>query len=356
MNPLMRRFRPEQIRELVLVLLIILIIIFFGSQIENYYNARFFNRVSTSVAIIAVIAVGQTLVVLTRNIDLSVGSIVGFTAYFVGQLLSENNDLSPLTVVLMAIGVGAAMGAFNGLLVAYGKVPAIIVTLGTLALYRTMLVEYSDAQTVLTANLPEWLLELPRANITSFGNLDLRLLVGVMLAVVVLFQLVVTYLPYGRRLYAIGSNPEAARMAGFPSQRIVFIAFVLCGALSGLAGFMFLARFGNITVVAGLGFELKSVAAVVVGGVNIFGGSGTVIGTLFGAILIDLIDNSLIRWPEISQFWIDALLGMLILLAVATDAVIMNRLRNLWVRSELQQVEPKTGDELQKQEESGYVG
>ncbi len=352
MNALMRRFRPEQIRELVLVLLIILVVLFFGTQIENYYNARFFNRISTSVAIIAVIAVGQTLVVLTRNIDLSVGSIVGFTAYYVGQQLSENNEIAPLAAVLMAVGVGAAMGAFNGVLVAYGRVPAIIVTLGTLAIYRTLLVEYSNAQTVLTANLPEWLLELPRSNIISFGDLDLRLLVGMMLVVVLLFQLVLSYLPYGRRLYAIGSNPDAARIAGFPSQRIVFIAFVLCGALSGLAGFMFLARFGNITVVAGLGLELASVAAVVVGGVNIFGGSGTVIGALLGAILIDLLDNSLIRWLEISEFWRDALLGMLILLAVATDAVIMNRLRNLWARSELVDVAP---DEALPQEESSYV-
>ena len=134
-------------------------------------------------------------------------------------------------------------------------------------------------------------------------------------------------------------------MSGLPVQRTVLSTFVICGALSGLAGFMFLARFGNITVVAGLGLELSSVAAVVVGGVNIFGGSGTAIGALLGAILIDLIDNSLIRWAEISQFWRDALLGLLILLAVATDAVIMNRLRSLWVRGEIQMheeaVEPK---------------
>jgi len=353
MNNLRRRFRPEQIRELVLVVLIILVILFFGTQIENYYNARFFNRVSTSVAIIAVIAVGQTLVILTRNIDLSVGSIVGFTAYFVGQQLSNNNDLTPFWVVLMAIGFGAGLGAINGVLVAYGGVPAIIVTLGTLALYRTMLVEYSDAQTVLTANLPQWLLDLPQASIVSFGDLDLRLLVGGMLVVVVLFQFVLSYLPYGRRLYAIGSNPEAARMAGFPAQWIVFIAFTLCGALSGLAGFMFLARFGNITVVAGLGWELASVAAVVVGGVNIFGGSGTVIGALLGAVLIDLLENSLIRWLEISEFWRDALLGLLILLAVATDAVIMNRLRNLWARSGLQMT--GEADDYQEQEESRYA-
>lgn len=353
MNSLMRRVRPGQIREIVLVLLIFLVMIFFATQIENYLNPRFFNRISTSVAIIAVIAVGQTLVVLTRNIDLSVGSITGFTAYFVGQQLTGNNELGPIVAVAMAIGVGALMGAFNGVLVAYGGVPAIIVTLGTLALYRTMLVEYSGAQTVLTANLPEWIIDLPRVNIFSLGELDLRIMVGVMLAAVVIFQLLLKYLSFGRRIYAVGSNPEAAHIAGFPSQRIVLIAFILCGGLAGLAGFMFLARFGNITVSAGIGLELASVAAVVVGGVNIFGGSGTVIGALLGATLIDILENSLIRWLEISEFWRDALLGMLILLAVATDAVIMNRLREVWARRDLQ--ETVEVGELASQEEGGLV-
>ncbi len=152
-----------------------------------------------------------------------------------------------------------------------------------------------------------------------------------------------------------GCTPSApTRMppaiAGFPSQRIVFLAFVLCGALAGLAGFMFLARFGNITVVAGLGIELASVAAVVVGGVSNAGGIGTAVGALLGAILIDLLDNSLIRWLEISEFWRDALLGLLILLAVAADTVIMNRLRNLWARrSELQMNQTAVNSRLRKE-------
>ena len=354
MSTLRRRFQPDQIRELVTLLLIVLVLLFFGTQIENYFSPRFFNRISTSVAIIAVVAVGQTLVFLTENFDLSVGSVVGFTAYFVGQQLSGNNDIAPAVAVLMAVGIGALMGSVNGLLVAYFRVPSVIVTLGTLAIYRTILVEYSDAQTVLTANLPQWILELPRANIFSIGDLDLRLMVGVMIVVVIAAQLMLKYLPYGRRLYAIGSNPDAARIAGFPSKRIVFFAFVLCGSLAGLAGFMFLARFGNITVVAGLGIELASIAAVVVGGVSNAGGIGTAVGALLGAILIDLIDNSLIRWLEISEFWRDALLGFLILLAVAADKVIMNRLRSLWARQS--QVELKSGDgELGTREGSSHV-
>lgn len=340
MNTIRRRIRPEQLRELVLFLLIVLMLLFFSTQIDNYLSSRFFNRVSASVAIIVVVAVGQTLVILTRNIDLSVGSIVGFTAYFVGQQLAGNNDISPLVAVLMAVSVGAAMGAFNGVLVAYGGVPAIIVTLGTLAIYRTLLVEYSDAQTVLTSTLPQWLLDLPRLTLASIGGMDLRAMVALALAVVIVFQLILTYTSYGRRLYAIGSNPDAAKIAGFPSQRIVFTAFVLCGALAGLAGFMFLARFGNITVVAGLGTELNSIAAAVVGGVNIFGGSGSMIGVLLGAVLIDVLEQSLIRWLAISEFWRDFLLGFLILLAVATDTVIMNRLRDVWTRKS---IEPDSG-------------
>ena len=354
MNALRRRIQPDQLRELVTVLLILLTLLFFGTQIDNYFNPRFFNRISTSVAIIAVVAVGQTLVFLTENFDLSVGSVVGFTAYFVGQQLSGNNDMAPAVAVLMAVGIGALMGSINGLLVAYGRIPSVIVTLGTLAIYRTILVEYSDAQTVLTANLPEWILDLPRANIFSIGDLDLRLMVGAMIVVVIAAQLMLKYLPYGRRLYAIGSNPDAARNAGFPSQRIVFFAFVLCGSLAGLAGFMFLARFGNITVVAGLGIELASIAAVVVGGVSNAGGIGTAVGALLGAILIDLIENSLIRWLEISEFWRDALLGLLILLAVAADKVIMNRLRNVWARRSALQVSSAAG-EFEGQEGGGHV-
>ncbi len=336
MNAIRRRFQPEQIRELVLIALIIGILLFFGTQIENYFSPRTFTRISTSVAVIAVVAVGQTLVILTRNIDLSVGSIVGFTAYVVGTILSINNDIPPVAVVLMAIAMGAVMGSINGLLVAYGRVPAIIVTLGTLAIYRTVLVEISGANSVLTNELPRWLVNLPPVNVFSIGALDIRLLFFMAVLVVIIFQLVVSYLPWGRRLYAIGSNPDAARVAGFPAQRIIFTAFVLSGALAGLGGFMFLARFGNITVVAGQGIELQSVAAAVVGGVNINGGLGSPFGAFLGAILIDVLDNSLIRWLAISEFWRDALLGLLILLAVATDTVIMNRLRKVWARHELE--------------------
>ena len=222
-----RAIRPEQIRELILVFLILLVVLFFGSQIENYYSPRLFNRITTSVAILLVVAVGQTMVVIMRNIDLSVGSVVGFTAYFVGQQLANNNDMSPVVAVLMAIGVGAGLGLVNGLLTSYGRVPAIITTLGTLAIYRTLLVDFSDAQTVITSSLPQWLVELPSKNMLEIGEIDIRWMFVWAVIVVVIFQLVLSYLPWGRRLYAIGSNPQAAEQAGLPAKWTVLTALVL---------------------------------------------------------------------------------------------------------------------------------
>jgi rhamnose transport system permease protein len=176
------------------------------------------------------------------------------------------------------------------------------------------------------------------------------LTVAIALAVVILGQLALRFLPFGRRLYAIGSNPEAARTAGLPVRRDVFTAFALSGMLSGLAGFMFLVRFGNITVTAGQGLELQSVAAVVVGGVNIFGGSGSMFGAALGVVLIEILQQSLLRWVGVSEFAKDAILGLLILVAVTADAIILGRLREMWVR-----VRRRDQAKLQASEEGGLA-
>jgi rhamnose transport system permease protein len=337
MNWLQRHIRPEQIRELSLVAIIVIAIVTFGSLIDGYYSFRTFNRIASSVAIITVVGVGQTLVVLTRNIDLSVGSIVGFTAYFVGTFIARDNGMNPAVAVALSILLGAALGAINGVLVAWGRVPAVVVTLGTLAIYRGVLVDLSGAKTVTSDSLPSWLVDLPTFNVLPIGNLDVRPLFAIALIVVIVFQFASGYFSFARLFYAIGSNPEAAQMIGLPATRVVFFAFVVSGALAGLGGFMTLARFGNITVEAGRGLELNVIAAVVVGGVNIFGGSGRITGAMLGGILIGTLEQSLLRL-DISEFWHDALQGLLILLAVASDAVILQRLRLLWARSELKLV------------------
>jgi rhamnose transport system permease protein len=314
-----RGIHPQNLRVIALAIVLALVVLFFSSQIDNYFSPRMFNRIATSAAVILPIAIGQALVVMTRNVDLSVGSMVGIVAYLAGDFLGTHQWLDPVSTLLLALFIGAACGAINGALVAYGRVPSIIVTLGTLALYRTFLVEYSDARTITTDSLPSWVVDLPQAVLFSIGNFEVRAMVVIALVAAVIFAIALSRLRMARKLYAVGSNPDAAVMSGINSARVVFTAFVLSGALAGLSGLIFLAKFGNITVVAGLGFELKSIAAVVVGGVNIFGGSGTILGVVLGTLLVDTIDNSLTRWAVVSEFWRDALLGMLIMTAVAAD-------------------------------------
>jgi len=343
MEQLKRYFRPEQLRELSLVFLIVLIFLFFGSQIQGYFSPRIFNRVTSDVAIIAVVAIGETLVLLTRNYDLSVGSIVGITAFTVGKQLTNYPDMIPIVALLLAIGLGVAMGLLNGLVIAYGRVPSLVATLGTMAIYRSALVAYPGNKIVVTNDLPEWVLELGRMQLFTIGEFNIRPVVAGGLVMFIIFQLVIAYLPYGRRLYAIGSNPEAARIGGLPSSQIVLVAYIICGAMAGLAGFMFMVRYGDLTVTGALGMEMQVIAAAVVGGVSTNGGSGTMIGALLGALMINLLQQSLLRWLVISDFWVNALLGLLILIAVTIDAVIINRLRDIWTQRglEIKSVEEK---------------
>jgi rhamnose transport system permease protein len=297
----------------------------FGFFVDGYLSGRFFNRVTTSVVIVAILAAAQALVIFSRNIDLSVGSTVGVAAYLTADFLASNNWANPAVAILVAMAVGAVLGSFNGLLVAYGKVPAIIVTLGTLALFRTFISLYSGGANVLAADLPDWVLGFNSVTLISVGGFDLRLVFLVTVVAVVILQWAMRRLRAGRRLYAIGSNPEAARQASLAAPRLILLSFVGAGSLAGLAGFMFMVRAGTISATAGAGLELESVAAAVVGGVSIFGGSGTMIGAFLGAILIDTLKLSLVRVPQVSEFWRDAALGILILLAVILDATLQRR-------------------------------
>ena len=162
MNGLLGRVSPQTLRLVALFFALLATVLFFSTQIEGYLSARMFNRISTSAAVVLPIAVGQAIVIMTRNIDLSVGSILGVVAYMTGQALGAMPEMHPVFAVLLAMGIGAALGAINGVLIAWGRVPSIIVTLGTLALFRSFLVEYSNATTITTASLPPWLVELPQ--------------------------------------------------------------------------------------------------------------------------------------------------------------------------------------------------
>ncbi len=326
--PIRRQWlHAERVKGLSLFAVLVATILVFNLVVDDYLSGRFVSRLLIAISITALLAAGETLVIITRNIDLSVGATVGVAAYLTAELLADNPGLHALAAVALAIGIGAVLGLFNGVLVAVAKVPSIIVTLGTLSIFRSLLTNHAGGKTISTASLPPWLVDLPRSTLVRIGQYEVRTMFALAAVIVVVLHLVLQYTRGGRHLYALGSNPDAARQAGLNERRLQIAAFVACGALAGLAGFLYVGRFGTINVTAGAGLELAAIAAAVVGGVSTLGGSGTIIGAFLGAVLIGLLDQSLVRVEQISEFWRDAMLGALILIAVLLDVSVGRRLR-----------------------------
>lgn len=288
------------------------------------YNPRFLSPQSISdlllgAAILVVLAVGQTVVIVSRNIDLSVGSVLGLVAFATGKLLSAQPDLPIVVALLVGTALGAVCGAINGVLVAAAKVPALVITLGTLYVFRGVDHSWAKGEQINAADMPRELLRLGTGSVLGIPVLAL-----IALAVVLVVGSYLRSYRSGRELYAIGSEPLAAVRSGLPVGSRVFTAFVLCGALAGLAGVLHAARFGTVDATVGTGVELQVVAAAVVGGVAIFGGSGSVYGAAIGALLLTTIGSSL-AVLRINPFWQQAVVGGLILAAIGIDRLLALR-------------------------------
>jgi rhamnose transport system permease protein len=270
-------------------------------------------------SLLLILAVGQTVVIITRNVDLSVGSILGLTAYFTGKLFVDHPNIPILVVVIAGLLMGALLGLVNGVLVAFFKVPALVITLGTLYIYRGIFLSWAGSDRINAGDMPKDFLELGTKQILTIPVLTI---VGLVVLAAVGYYLYTAR--GGRELYAIGSDPEAAVLYGLPVRRRVIGAFVLCGALAGLAGVVYTARYGTVSSGAGYGMELQAVGAAVIGGVAIFGGSGTVWGAAIGAFLLVTINRAL-PVVGISDFWQRAVVGALIIAAVVLDRVLSAR-------------------------------
>lgn len=312
-----------RVRELGIVAALLICLLLFAVKAQNFLTVGNWQDIGTDVALVAVVAVGETMVVLTRNIDLSVGSIIGLTAYISSNTLQHHPHESLAVIVLIAMGVGLLCGIGNGLLVAVGKIPAIIATLGTLAIYRGLLFEITHGQNVIASNLPQSFL-----NLSSKTPLGVPLLAWFAVVVAVIGGAILRWAPWARDLYAIGSNPDAARFTGIPVTRRLMVAFAVSGMLAGLGGFMFAARFGGVDATSANGYEFLVVTAVVIGGVNVFGGSGTVFGAMLGALLVATINDgfTLMRF---SQFWQEFFEGAAIVVAVTVDALLNRQLQDV---------------------------
>jgi rhamnose transport system permease protein len=311
-------------REVGILLIIAVLAALVSLRNPAFLTANNFRDIALNISILVIVALAQTMVIITRGIDLSVGSIIGLTAMMVAFTVAAFPGMPPLLALPLGMALGAALGSLNGLIIAGGGAPPIIATLGTLSIYRGLIFLYSGSKSTINAfELPPGFRQIAKGTPLGVPNL---ILFAIVVAAVVYYFL--RYTRAGRDIYALGSNPDAARFAGIRTQRITFLVYTLSGLLCGLAGVLWAARFESAQTNTAQGFELQTVAASVVGGVSTLGGSGSVVGVVLGAFLLGIINNAL-TLVQISPFWQLAAQGLLILLAVIADAAIVRRLRRM---------------------------
>ncbi|WP_239565133.1 sugar ABC transporter permease [Brevibacillus fulvus] len=365
------RFRFD-LQSYALIIALILLLLIFGICTDGeFLSSRNVSNLFTQMSVVAVLAIGMTLVIVGGHIDLSVGSIVGLTGG-VAAILQVWFGWSTVAVVLVAIAAGALLGAWQGWWVAYRAVPAFIVTLGGMLVFRGILIGISKGQTIapledsfkLIANsylpyalgyglaglavvllfmgtarkrsrrqkvgllpVPGWI-DYGKATLYSllicliaymlnrYYGIPLPLLIVVCLAAIVLFISVKT--SFGRYVYAIGGNVEAALLSGINIKRNVLYVFVLMGALAGVAGVLLTSRLNAASVSAGSNYELDAIAACVIGGTSLMGGKGNIVGAIIGALIMASIDNGM-SMMNIETFWQYIVKGLILVVAVWID-------------------------------------
>lgn len=309
--------RARTVGILVFLALFVLVTWLIQSRFLSAGNIQF---VLGDATLYALVAIGETFVVLTRNVDLSVGSVVGLSAYVSANMFGAHPGIPVPLVFVVGLGVGLGCGVVTGLITAAGRVPSLVVTLAMLYIIRGFDEIVFGSGQVVASSEPN-----------SFGNIFQATVIGIpdiAWVVAIVVGLAAVYLRSyrsGRDLYAIGSDPAAARLAGIPIGRRVFGAFVISGALAGLGGVLWATQYQTIDATAANGLELQIIAAVVVGGVAIFGGSGSVVGAALGALLLQTI-NVALNVLGIPSLWTQPVAGFLLLMAITMDRGIQLRL------------------------------
>ena len=282
-------------------------------------SAENLTAIAMDAALLMIVAVAQMLVLLTRNIDLSVASVIGLSAYGAARFMHLHPESPALAGVGVAIAIGLACGGFNGVVVTFGRIPAIVVTLGTLSVFRGLNSLWAGGKQISADQVPQSWLDL-----TSSKILGIPAVVLIAVATLIFIAMALRRLPSGRELYAIGSNPDGAAMIGIRAKTLVLSAFMLAGLLAGFDGALWASRYATIDARVALGFELTVIASVVVGGVAIRGGAGSVLGVALGALTLLVIQNGL-TLVRVDPLWLEGMYGLVILLAVGIDTLVGRR-------------------------------
>jgi rhamnose transport system permease protein len=313
-------------RETALALAILALVAAIAWRFPSFVRPANLASVFNDTAILVILALGQMAVILTRCIDLSMAANLALCGMVVAMLNAAAPSVPVPLLIALAILLGAGLGALNGLLVWRLAIPPIVVTLGTLTIYRGLIFVLSGGAWINAHQMSDAFKALPRAE-----WLGLPVLSWIAVAVVALMAAMLTRTPLGRAFYAVGCNPTAAVYTGIDVGRTRFAAFTLAGAIAGLSGYLWVSRYAVAYVDIAGGFELQVIAACVIGGVSIAGGIGSAAGAVLGALFLGVIKNAL-PVVNISPFWQLAISGGAILIAVAANARAEGRAERIILR------------------------
>lgn len=307
---------PSAVPMIVLVAAVIV----FALLSPNFFKAATISTILQQIAIVGIIGCAQSVVVLTAGIDLSVGAIAVFSSVLMGQLSFRYGVPAPLAIVV-GLGLGTAMGALNGLLIARLKLPPFIATLGTWQILLASNFIFSANETIRSQDIAE------RAPALQFwgqaiqpGGVKVLYAVFLLIALVAIMSYVLRHTAWGRHVYAVGDDAEAAELAGVRTGRILIQVYALAGFFCAIAGWVMIGRFGSVSPTASTGQlgNIQSITAVVIGGISLFGGRGSILGMFFGAMIVGVFEMGL-RLVGTDPQWTFFLIGVLIIFAVAVD-------------------------------------
>lgn len=306
-------------REAFLILIIVVLLVAVRIRAPGFLRVGNLDDILTDTAILCIMAIGQMIVIVTGGADLSVASGIAFTGMSVAMINWFNPVIPIPLIVLMALAIGLGLGCINGLLVSQARIPPIITTLSTMGIFRGLVFLESGGQWVSAHRMTEGFRELPHGTPLGISNLLLSAVL-VAIAAAVFMRLTRT----GREIYGVGGNRTAARYVGISLKKIDFVVYALCGLLVGLAGILWVSRYASAQNDTASGFELQTIAACVIGGVSILGGSGSVGGVILGALFLGIVNNAL-TVVGLSPFYQMAIQGFVILTAIIANSVVDRR-------------------------------
>lgn len=303
-------------REVGLLGFIVLLSVIIQWRNPSFLTIENLNDMITNTAILSILAVGMMLVIITRGIDLSIGATLALSGMIAALTVGAYPDLPPLVAILLGVGIGIVSGVVLGAIIAKGGVLPIIATLGMMYIFRGLTFMVSGGKWVSAHQMPDSFKGIATG---SFLGINHLILIAVLIYVA--FYYFINHTRTGRQIYAVGSNPDSAKISGINHDKIIWLVYTIMGGLSGLAGVLWVSKFASAQGDTASGYELTVIAACVLGGVNIAGGSGKISGLILGSVLIGIMNNAL-PLINVSPFWQTGIQGGIILIAVVLNALV----------------------------------